>query len=116
MLVGIGDLQNASQRATLIAYQQSGKGALPMAPHGHPDANTSINQGKYRLLDNLPDSQVDYLTTGEEPGTFLRDLGGVSNQLPRWSWFVMGGTCLLLGGLAYRRHKQEKKSGKKKKD
>lgn len=114
MLVGIGALQTATERTNVIRYQQSG-GALPMAPHGHPDANTSINQGKYRLLDNIPKSQVEYLTNGKEPGTFLRDLSGVGNQLPRWSWFALGGTFLILGAFAYRRHRQEKKSGKKKK-
>lgn len=115
MLIGIGALQSASEKAALVKYQQS-KAALPMAPHGHPDANTSINQGKYKPYEHWPESQVKYLEDGEEPGTFFRDLGAVSNQVPRWGWFVLGGTFFLLSGLAYRRHKQDKKSKGKKKD
>lgn len=115
MLVGIGAVQTAAEKAALVAFQQSGRGSLPMSPHGHPDANTMINQGAYDPMDHWPSSQVEFLTTGEKPGTFLRDLSGVGNQVPRWAWFTVGGVFVVLGIFAYRRHRQEKKSGKKKK-
>lgn len=114
MLVGLGADQTAAQKAALVSFQQSSQGSLPMSPHGHPDANTLINQGVYNPMDHWPTSQVEFLTTGEKPGTFFRDLSGASNQVPRWAWFVTGGVFVLLGGLAYRRHRKEKKQGKKK--
>lgn len=117
MLIGLGALgaaQTAAQKAALVSFQQSNKGPFPMSPHGHPDANTLINQGIYDPLDLWPSSQVEYVTQGEEPGTFFRDLQGVNNQVPRWAWFTMGGVFLVLGGLAYRRHRKAKKKGKKK--
>lgn len=112
MLIGLGAVQSAAERATLVAYQQR-SGKLPMSPHGLPDPNTLINQGAYDPMENWPDSQVSYLQNGDKPGTFMRDLSGVNNQVPQWAWFVLSGTCLLLAGLAYRRYKKEGKSGKK---
>lgn len=109
MLVGIGGVQSAAEKAALVAFQQSGTGPLPMAPHGHPDPNTLINMGKYDPMEHWPNSQVQYLTTGQEPGTFLRDLSGVSNQVPRWAWFAVGGVFLVLSGLSYRKHRKQKK-------
>ena len=114
MLVGLGAVQSASDKAALVQFQNSGKGPLPMIPHGHPDANTLINQGVYDPLESWPNSQVTYLSGGEKPGTFLRDLAGVNNQIPRWAWFTMGGVSLVFAGLAYRRHRKENKKSKKK--
>lgn len=114
MLIGLGAVQSAADRATLVSYQQR-SGKLPMSPHGHPDPNTLINQGVYDPMDHWPDSQVRYIEDGDKTGTFMRDLAGVNNQVPQWAWLVLSGTCLILAGLAYRRHKKEGKSGKKRK-
>lgn len=113
MLVGLGAAQTAAQKAALVSFQQSNQGPFPMSPHGHPDSNTLINQGQYDPMELWPSSQVDFLTQGEQPGTFLRDLRGIDNQVPRWAWFTAGGVFLLLGTLAYRRHRKAKKRGKK---
>jgi hypothetical protein len=113
MLIGIGAVQSAADKAALVAFQNRG-GGLPMYPHGHPDPATLINMGKYKPLDHWPESQVAYLAGGEKPGTFLRDVSGVFNQVPRWAWFTLGGLSLVLSGLAYRRHRKDKKSSKKK--
>lgn len=112
MLVGIGGVQSAAEKAAVVAFQQSGSGQLPMAPHGHPDANTLINMGQYTPMEYWPNSQAKYLTTGEEPGTFFRDLSGVNNQVPRWAWFTVGGVFLLLSGLSYRKHRKDKRKKK----
>lgn len=114
MLIGLGGVQSAAERATLVAYQQK-SGKLPMSPHGHPDPNTLINMGKYDPMDHWPSSQVKYLTNGDKASTFMRDLAGVNNQVPQWAWFVLGGTCLLLSGFAYRRHRKENPKKKKRK-
>ena len=61
MLIGLGAVQSAAERATLVAYQQR-SGKLPMSPHGHPDPNTLIkptNRG-----DGAPDSWVRCDTGG----------------------------------------------------
>lgn len=113
MLVGVGAVQTVGEKAALVTFQQSGRGSLPMSPHGHPDANTLINQGVYDPVAHWPSSQTEFLATGEKPGTFLRDLSGASNQVPRWAWFTAGGVCALLGFLAYRRHRKSKKTKKK---
>lgn len=118
MLIGIGALgapQTAQEKAALVQYQSSGDGPLPMIPHGHADANTLINQGIYDPLDSWSNSIVSYVAEGKKPGTFLRDMAGVNNQVPQWGWFVMSGVGFLLAGLAYRRHRQEKKTKSKKK-
>ena len=114
MLIGLGAVQTAAEKAALVVYQQR-QGKLPMTPHGHPDPNTLINMGKYDPIDHWPSSQVQYLTNGEKPGTFLRDLSGVNNQVPQWAWLVLGGTCLLLSGFAFNRHRKESKNKNKKK-
>jgi len=114
MLIGLGAVQSAADKAQLIEFQSRG-GGLPMLPHGHPDPATLINMGRYTPLEHWPESQVAYLSGGEHPSTFGRDVSGVFNQVPRWGWFALGGTFLVLSGLAYRRHKKTKKKSSKKK-
>lgn len=102
--------------AGLVTFQGSGKGEYPMLPHGHPDPNTLINKGLYDPQEHWPNKVNAFLDTGERPNSFFRDLAGVNNQVPRWAWFVLGGTFVVLAGFSYRAHRKEKKSkGKKKK-
>jgi hypothetical protein len=61
------------------------------------------------IAQELTPSQVAFLKGGARPGTFFRDLQGVSNQVPRYVWLLGGATCL--GGAAYLVYKQRK--GKK---
>jgi len=82
-----------------------------MDPHGHPDPTTMINRGRYNPLEEWPRRQVQYLEGGPKPGTFFRDLQGVSNQVPRWAWLVSGGAFLLFATVAYRNHKKGKSRG-----
>ena len=105
----------ADEVSGLVTFQNSGQGQYPMLPHGHPDSNTLINRGEYDLREHLPSSQVKFLNTGERPNSFLRDIAGVNNQVPRWAWFVLGGTFILLAGLSYRNHRKAQKKSKKKK-
>lgn len=100
---------SADQVAQLVAFQTSGQGQLPMIPHGHPDSNTLVNMGQYDPMEHWPTSQIDYVQDGDKPGTFLRDLGTVNNQVPQWGWFVVAGTFGLLAYLSYRNHKKSKR-------
>lgn len=99
----------ADQVAQLVAFQTTGQGPHPMIPHGHPDPNTLINMDQYDPVQHWPSSQRDYVQNGEKPGTFLRDLGTVNNQVPQWAWFVMAGTFSLVAYFAYRRHRKGKR-------
>jgi hypothetical protein len=99
MLIGIGAAQTV---ADLVSYQRTGSG-LPMFPHGHPDPATMINMGAYSPDSFWTEGQKRYLEGGQRPSTLLRDLQGVSNQIPRWAWLAAGGAFVLLGILALRR-------------
>lgn len=93
MLIGIGAAQAT---ADLVSYQRTGSG-LPMYPHGHPDPSTMINMGLYDPNNFWSEPQKQYLDGGQKPSTVLRDLQGVSNQVPQWAWLTAGGLLVLLG-------------------
>jgi len=57
----------------------------------------------------LTPDQVAFLKGGSRPGTFLRDLQGMSNQVPRYVWLLGGVACV--GSAAYLAYRQRK--GKK---
>lgn len=101
MLVGIGAAQNT---ADLVEYQRTGNG-MPMHPHGHPDPATLINLGVYDPADHWTPAQLRYLQSGKKTSTLVRDLQGVSNQIPQWAWLTAGGFFILLGILAFQRSK-----------
>lgn len=103
---------SAKEVAGLVTFQASGKGQYPMLPHGHPDSNTLINKGDYDPKSHWPSSVNKFLDTGDRPSSFFRDLAGVNNQVPRWAWFVLGGTFVVLGGMSYRQHRKSKKKSK----
>jgi hypothetical protein len=86
----------------MTAYQASKVGPLPMLPHGHPDPPTLINLGYYDPVDELPADQRRYVEGGDKPGTFFRDLGTASNQVPQWAWIVMGIGLIAFGYYTYR--------------
>lgn len=102
----------AKQVASLVSFQQSGQGDLPMHPHGHPDPNTLINMGEYEPLSHWPSAQQKFVTNGDKPGTFFRDLGTVNNQVPQWAWLVLSGTFGVVAYLSYRNHKKSKKKAR----
>src|SRR5258705_8140565 len=60
-------------------YYQSGalRGRDAMAPAAAPGAAS------------LPLALKRYAETGQPPSPFLRDLGTVSNQIPRWGYFAL---------------------------
>jgi hypothetical protein len=99
MLIGISAVQAT---ADLVSYQRTGSG-LPMYPHGRPDPATLINMGFYDPATMWSDSQKRYLEGGPKPSSLLRDLQGVSNQIPQWVWLAAGGTLLVLGLMAMRK-------------
>lgn len=104
-------MRGLGKSASMVSFQAAaGVGAYRMDPHGHPDPTTMINQGRYDPLEQWPRRHTQYLVDGgEKPGTFFRDLQGVSNQVPRWAWFVTSGTFLIFGAVAYRNHKKAKR-------
>jgi hypothetical protein len=93
---------DATTLGALAPFQQSGMGALPMHPTGEPDPATLINAGYYNPLDYLSRAQVEYLQGGAAPGTFWRDLGVASNQVPQWVWIGLGVGFVGLGYWTYR--------------
>lgn len=99
MLIGIGAVQTT---ADLVSYQRTGSG-LPMYPHGRPDPATLINMGFYDPQNLWSPAQKQYLSGGKKPSTILRDLQGVSNQVPQWTWLAAGGVLVVLGLMAMKR-------------
>ena len=100
--VPVSDEWDAVTLGALTAYQASGAGPWPMYPNGHPDVPTLYNLGYYDPADYLTREQRRYIEGGEKPGTFLRDLGTASGQVPRWAWIAVGVGFVLLGIYAYR--------------
>jgi hypothetical protein len=95
----------------LAPFQDSGQGPLPMFPSGQPDPATLINLGYYDPLDDMPRAQLDYLEGAERPGTFWRDLGVASNQVPQWVWIALGVVFLGLGYYTHRKRQKPKRGG-----
>jgi hypothetical protein len=103
-----GAWDNATTGA-LLAYQQAGKGALPMAANGHPDPATLLNLGYYAPGDVLTQDWLDYLSGGTKPGHFGRDLRASIDQVPRWAWTTV---ALAFGAFAYMAYRTDKKRGR----
>ena len=100
---------DAQTMAAVTIYQDSGRGPLATFPTGQPDPATLVNLGYYDPLEDMPARQREYLEGGERPGTFLRDLGTASNQVPRWVWIAVG---VLFLGMAYYTHRKREKAKK----
>lgn len=98
MFRGVGETASVAE---LVEYQRSGGGQLPMYPHGHPDPVTLINQGAYSPDEMWTNDQFNYIHHGMKPSSFVRDLQGVSNQIPQWAWLVTGTLLLGLGVYTY---------------
>jgi hypothetical protein len=100
---------DAMTLGALPVFQQTGMGALPMYPTGEPDPATLINAGYYDPLQYLPRAQVQYLQGGARPGSFWRDVGVASNQIPQWIWIGLGvGLC----GLGYWTYRNRRARGR----
>lgn len=41
--------------------------------------------------------------TSERPGTFMRDVAGAMNQLPRWAWLALGLSLVGVGVYSWRK-------------
>jgi hypothetical protein len=77
-----------------------------MYPTGEPDAATLINAGYYDPMDYMPRAWRNYVQGGDAPGTFWRDLGVASNQIPQWVWLGIG---VLFVGVGYYIHRKGKR-------
>lgn len=104
MLKGLGTAQITAE---IVGYQRKG-GGLPMHPHGHPDPTTLINMGLYDPNEHWANSQSNYIHGGQRPNTIMRDLQGVSNQIPQWAWLVAG-TLFVGAGIYYYNAEAKKK-------
>jgi len=93
----------------MLAFQQTGKGAFPMDPHGHPDPATLLNLGYYAPGDVFTQGWVDYIAGGEKPGHFGRDLRTAIDQVPRWAWATV---AVAFGAFAYMAYRTDKKRGR----
>ncbi len=81
-----------------------------MFPTGEPDPATLINLGYYDPMQLLPRAQREYLSGGEKPGTFWRDLTTAANQVPRVAYLILGAAFVGLGIYTYREHRREKRT------
>ena len=104
MLQGLGAAQIT---ADIVGYQRQGSG-LPMHPHGHPDPTTLINIGLYDPDEEWPNAQYNYIHHNKEPSTLVRDLQGVSNQIPQWAWVAAGALLVGLGIYTYVRESKKR--------
>jgi hypothetical protein len=80
-----------------------------MYPTGQPDPATLINLGQYDPRDYLTRAQRSYLEGGARPGTFFRDLGTASNQVPQLVWLLVGSSLLGLGYYVYRKQSKSRR-------
>lgn len=63
-------------------------------------------QGAYVPAEAFPERWRDYLAGGDHPGTFFRDVGTASDQVPRWAW---GALAVVFGTFSYMSWRGEKK-------
>lgn len=122
-MYGLGDVSNVQQNlgvpvtgnwdartsGALAPYQQGSSAPLIMHPTGQPDPATLINLGHYDPRDYLPRAQRTYLEGGARPGTFFRDLGTASNQVPQLVWLLVGSGLVALGYYVYRKQSKPKR-------
>lgn len=59
----------------------------------------------------MPPKVQRYIRSGEPVGTFRRDMGAASAQIPRLVWGLGGAAALALGYFSYKRHKKAQKRG-----
>jgi hypothetical protein len=77
--------------------------------HGRPDPATLVKMGYYDPIAEMPASQAKYARGGDKPGTFFRDLQGVSNQVPWYVWTLAGVGTMGFAYYLYRRGAKGKK-------
>ena len=96
-------------RGALTVYQGAHKlTAFPMSPTGQPDPPTLVNLDYYDPLEQLNPNWAAYVDgKREKPGTFGRDLAGVSNTVPQWAWIATGIVLLGLGYFSWRQSRKK---------
>lgn len=93
----------------LVAYQSGGKGAYAMRATGHPDAATLANLGYFDPKEIMTEGWADYISGGNKPGTFGRDLRTSIDQVPRWAWGTVAAAFSVFAVLAYRTDRKREK-------
>jgi len=101
---------DATTMGAMASFQAAGNRPLQMYATGEPDPATLINSGYYDPLEAMPSSWRQYVQGGQAPGTFWRDLGVASNQVPQWAWLFMGVLFVGLGYYVHRKRRQPRAS------
>jgi peptidoglycan hydrolase-like protein with peptidoglycan-binding domain len=91
--------------AALAAYQSS----HGLDATGHPDPATLASLGYYKPEDIFTKKWAEYLSGGDKPGTFGRDLKTSIDQVPRWVWGTVAAGFSVFAIMAYRTDRKREK-------